>query len=249
MPFHTIAWRESLADATATDVDPVPDSIMLVQNGHFVPQSDMNILWAYFGAATPNRARLISPAFRQLSTPWIRPVNTDIVPGHRPGVANYIRNPLAIRRLEELQLEGMQTTGGAAVAIGVAAIAASLPGPAPSGAPIIMRGTGATTVTAGAWSLVTVTWQDSLPTGTYAVVGLQGIGTTMAALRLIFEDQVERPGVLGCSAADLTPPDFMIDGSLGIFGRFNANRMPNVEVLCNAADTAQEFYLSFIRVG
>lgn len=246
---HTVAWRLSLSDATATDVTPVPDGIMAIQNGHFVPTVDYNLLYAYFGAATPNRARFISPSLRQISTPWIRPVNTDIVPGHRPGVADYSRNPLTVKGLEELQLEGMQTTGGAAVVVGLAGLARSPVAPAPAGNPIMMRGTGGTTVTAGAWTQVAMTWQDVLPSGRYAVVGLQGIGTTCVGVRLIFEDQVERPGALGCSAEDLAPPDLFLNGNLGVYGRFDANRMPNVEFFCNAADTAQQVFLQFVRVS
>lgn len=222
---------------------------MLIQNGHYVPQFDQFLLYAYFGAATPNRARLISPAFRQLSTPWIRPVNTDIVPGHRPGIADYRMNPLRIRALEELQLEGMQTTGGAAVVAAIAGITRNPVMSAPNGDIITMRGTGTTTAVAGGWTNCAVTWQDTLPTGTYAVVGLNFVGATALSARLIFEEQVERPGCLGCSGADLTPPEMFLNGGLGVWGRFNANRMPNVEILCNAADTAQEFYLAFVRVG
>lgn len=249
MPFHTVAWRLSIADATATDITPVQDLIMAIQNGHFMPQFDMFLYYAYFGAATPNRARLISPSFRQLSTPWIRPVNTDIVPGDRPGIADYRANPLRIRALEELQLEGMQTTGGAAVVAAVAALARNPIANAPAGDIITMRGTGTTTAVAGSWTSCPITWQDTLQTGRYAVVGLNFVGATALAARLVFEEQWERPGCIGCSSADLTPPDFFLRGGLGMWGNFNANRMPNIEILCNAADTAQEIYLDFVRVG
>jgi hypothetical protein len=67
--------------------------------------------------------------------------------------------------------------------------------------------------------------------------------------RLIFEDQIDRPGGIGSSAADLNNEPMFLKGGLGVWGRFNSNRMPNVEFLCNAADTAQEIYLDIIRVG
>lgn len=246
---HTIAWRLSSADATATDLTPVPDTIMAIQNGHFMPQKDMFIQAAYAGAASINRARFISPTFRQITTPWIRPVNAAIVPTDEANFANYLANPLRIRGLEELQLEGTQTSGGAAVIVGVACVSSGPLTPTPAGDIFTMRGTGTTTVTAGAWSLVTVTWQDTLPTGLYAVVGCNFIGTTCIAGRLVFEEQWERAGGLGQSLATGAGPRWFDKGGLGIWGRFNANRMPSVEFLCNAADTAQEIYLDFIRIG
>lgn len=246
---HTLGWRLSLADATETDMTPVVDGIWTIQNGHFLPAIDWFLLSAYFGAAGPNRARFVTPTMRQITTPFIRPINTDIVPGNLPSVADYRDNPFRLRALEEIQLLGTQTTGGAAVAVGIATVARQGLTPMPSGDIYTMRGTGATTAVAGAWTQVAVTWQDTLPQGIFAVVGANFIGTTALAGRFILEDQVDRPGAIGTSAADLNVSPIFLKGGLGIWGRFNSNRMPNVEFLCNAADTAQEIYMDIVRVG
>ena len=246
---HLLAWRVSAADATAVDVTPVADSIWAIQNGHFMPQRNWLLQAAYFGAAGPNRARFITPTFRQITTPWIRPVNTDIVPANVVGAADYRANPLMFRALEEIQLEGMQTTGGAAVVVGIAAVSKEPIVPAPQGDIYTLRGTGATTVTAGAWSLITVTWQDTLPAGRYALVGGTFIGATAIAGRCILEEQVDRPGWLGNAAADNVGSTIGLKGGLGVWGQFTGNRFPNVEMLCNAADTAQEIYLDLIKIA
>lgn len=247
---HTLAWRASIADITAVDLTPVPDSILAINNAHFVPQVDHNLLYAYFGAAgTANRARFISPSLRQVSTPWIRPVNGAIVPLDEPNVADYTMNPLRIRGLEELQVEAFQTTGGAAVVVVVAGVTKGIRSAAPQGDIYTMRGTAATTAAAGAWTLSTVTWQDVLPVGRYAVVGLDSFGATMISARLIFEDQIERPGNVAQSLFSGNGHPMFRKGGLGTWGYFTANRMPNVEILCNAADTAQEYFLDLIRVG
>jgi hypothetical protein len=246
---HTLAWRLSSADATETDLTPVTDSIWTIQNGHFLPSIDWFLLAAYAGAASPNRARLITPTFRQITTPYIRPINTDIVPGNLPSVSDYRANPLRFRALEEIQFMGTQTSGGAAVIVGLAWVARQGLQPMPSGDIYTLRGTGTTTAVAGAWTQVAVTWADTLPQGIFAVVGGNFIGTTCLSGRLIFEDQIDRPGGIGSSAADLNNEPMFLKGGLGVWGRFNSNRMPNVEFLCNAADTAQEIYLDIIRVG
>lgn len=246
---HTIAWRASIADIVAADLAPVTDGIMTQQNSHFLPQKNYQMLYAYYGGAGATRARFITPTFRQLSTPWIRPINLAIVPLDEANLADYSANPLLIRGLEELQLEAYQTTGGAAVVVATAGLASVPPGPAPSGDMIAMRGTGTTTVTAGAWTNCAITWQDTLPNGTYAVVGLECIGVTCVAGRLIFEDQIERPGCLGQSLTSGNGPPLFRYGRLGIWGRFNAYRIPSVEFLCNAADTAQEVFLHLLRLA
>lgn len=246
---HTLGWRLSIADATETDVTPVQDGLMAIQNGHFFPAHDMTLAAIYFGAAGPTRARLVTPTFRQITSPFIRPMNTDIVPGNLPGIADYRSNPLRLRALEEIQLLGTQTTGGAAVVVGVGFITDLGLGAAPSGDVYTMRGTGTTTVVAGAWSQITVTWQDTLPNGRYAIVGGVFQGTTCLAGRFILENQFWRPGGLGVSALDLNTSPIFSKGNFGNWGIFDGNRMPNVEYLCNAADTAQEFYMDIVKVG
>lgn len=246
---HLLAWRLSLADATETDVTPVQDSIWAIQNAHFFPSVDWQLLAFYFGAATPTRARLVTPAFRQITTPFIRPLNTDIVPGNLPSIADYRTNPLRLRALEEIQLLGTQTTGGAAVVAAVAAVTKTGMQPMVSGDIFTMRGTGTTTAVAGSWTAVPVTWQDTLPNGRYAIVGGVFQGATAVAGRFILENQIERPGGLGVSALDLNTSPIFAKGNMGIWGTFDGNRMPNLEYLCNAADTAQEFYMDIVKIG
>ena len=247
--FHCIAWRESIADIVENDIAPVQDGIMLIQNNHFVPQVDHLIQFAYFGGAGVPRARFNSPSLRQYTSPWIRPVNGAIVPVDEPNIADFRDAPLRIRGLEELELLGQQVTGGAAVVVGVAGIQKAPMIPAPNTDTYIMRGLGTTTAVAGAWTQAAITWQDTLPTGLYACVGLGFISTTALACRLIFENQVERPGCVGSGLVQASGSKIFHAGGLGVWGRFDANRMPNVEVLCNAADTTQEVYLFFARTA
>lgn len=249
MPFHTVAWRLSLADVTATDVTPVADSIMTVQNSHFLPQRDMFMLYASYQALGATRARFISPSLRQVTTPWVRPTSVAIVQGVEAHVADYRANPLRVRGLEELQFEALQTSGGAAVVVGIAGLADGMVTPMPAGDVYPMRGTATTILTAGAWTLATVTWQDTLPAGSYACVGFGYFGTTALAARLIFEEQVWRPGCIGAGLVSSQQHPIFRYGGLGVWGRFNSNRMPNVEFLANAADTTQEVYLYLVRTG
>jgi hypothetical protein len=166
-----------------------------------------------------------------------------------PGVADYRGNPLRIKGLEEIAVEATHTTAGGAVSTIGLWIADKPIMPAPQGDVFTLRGTATTTLTANAWSLLAITWQDSLPAGNYACVGLQVQGATAKLARMIFEDQINRPGCLGqTNVADNSHPIFRM-GGLGTFGRFTSNRMPNVEVLAGAADTVQEIYMDIVRIN
>jgi hypothetical protein len=246
---HTIAWRASIADATETDVTPVQDILMAIANSHFLPQRDYALLYAHFAGLTADRARLVSPSLRQMTTPFIRPINGTIVVASNPGVADYSKTPLKIRGLEELQLLGTQTTGGAAVVVATAGLADGIPTPVPQGDILTMRGVATTTLVAGSWTTGAVTWNDTLAAGLYACVGLEYFGVTAIAARLIFEEQWMRPGTLGLGADITIGHPLFRKGNLGIWGKFNANRMPSIEFLANAADTAQEVYLDLMRIG
>jgi len=96
---------------------------------------------------------------------------------------------------------------------------------------------------------LTVTWQDTLPEGMYAIVGSSLQTATGVLFRYIFEDQIERPGALAfINETDETHPMFRL-GGLGEWGRFRNEAFPDVEVLAELADTAQIIYMDFMRVG
>ncbi len=246
---HMLAWRESVAQDAEADIAPVTDGIWTIQTTHFLPQSDWFLQAIYEGSADPVRARLRTPSFRQITTPFIRPIGTAIVPTDDPNVADYRSNPLRFRGLEEIEFLAEHTAVGAAVVVGVAAVSRGALLNMPQGDVYTLRATSTTTLTAGAWTQAAQTFQDTLPQGIFSVVGGWIQGATAIAFRLIFEDQIDRPGGLGAAALGSRAAPLFRMGGLGIWGRFNSNRMPNVEILANAADTSAELYLDIIRVG
>lgn len=247
--FHCLGFFENITQDVETDIQPIVDDIFVIQNNHFLPQVDRNLMWAAFLATDGVTARIITPSLRQVTTPFIRPVSTSLLPGNQVNVADYRANPLRLRGLEELQVNAEQTSAGAADVVIMMGLEVTPISPMPSGDVYTLRGTGTTTVTANAWSTVAITWQDTLPAGNYAVVGLQGNSVTGYAARLIFEDQWPRPGGLLTQAEDAATHQMFMKGGLGIWGRFNSNRMPVVQYYCASADTAQVIYIDLIRVG
>lgn len=249
MPYNLIAWSASIADATETDLTPVQDPIVTIQNSHFLPQVDWQ-LNAFVGmAATLPRFRLITPTLRQVTTPFMSPLETALTPATRPGVCDLRGYPLMARALEEIQVNAQQTSGGAARANALAAYSIGALTPAPAGQMYTMRGVSTTAAVANTWTLCTVTWNDTLPAGVYSVVGGQGFGTSNYAFRVIFEDSRWRGGGICLATENLIGSPVFVKGGLGEWGRFNSNRMPGVEILCNGTTASHVFYLDIVRIG
>jgi hypothetical protein len=228
---------------------PVTDDIVAIRNGRFFPTRNYDLVYSYQGTAQEGRVRLITPSFRQVSTPWLVPLNLGVEPGSDPSVADYRSNPLTLRGLEEVEAEATNTDAVAAADYVVVEGWQLSYEPMPAGDIWTMRGTGTTTVTADNWTTVAITWQDMLPVGRYVVVGGHFVSTTGIAWRIIFEDQTARPGGLCVdSSTEMTHPMFRW-GGLGVWGHFDSNRMPLIQAFCDAADTAQTIYLDFVRIG
>lgn len=246
--FHTCAWVRS-SDATANlDQTPVPDGILVIQNAHFQPQQDMYVLWAKHNGVTQTRARFNSATLRQVSPVFIRPIDAALLPATLTRPANWVRNPLRIRGLEEIIVESTNSAAGPNNVTTSAGLSTSPIVTIPSGDVWSMRGTATTTAGVDTWTLCAMTWADTIPAGDYIAVGLNAAGATMKAARLIFENQYWRPGCVAGASEAVIQDEIFRNGGLGTWGAFTGNRMPNVEVLCNAADTAQTIYLDFIKV-
>lgn len=250
---HTIAWSNTnVSNTTEVDLTPVTDSVVPVTAAnHFLPQRDIPIV--YLGAASANlqRARISTPTLALVTTPFIRPINQALNFGVPQRLWDLSEQPLQLKGLEELTMLVTQTGGAAQQVVAVAGLMWQ-PFPAPPGNIWTLRGTSSSIATINVWTQITVTWFNALPTGTFAVVGMEAFSTTNIASRLILENQVPRPGVLGITALTNFPNQIFRGSSysdLGVWGQFHNYNMPLVEVLCTAADNSFEIYLDVQRLS
>lgn len=246
--FHLSAYTELLGTTANTDIDALADQIMVIQNNHFLPQRDYNLIFAWAASATLNRARIVSPTARNVTLPFIRPINVAALPATDPNVADYSSNPFRVRGLEELAIEATSD-----IAMGTERFTALIGleterVPVPRGDIYTIRGTSTTAATANAWSDITVTWADLLSQGEYAVIGMETQSTNGQASRLIFEDQTMRPGSISVSALANRTHKLFYKGALGVWGYMRSYRFPNVQVLANAADASHTVYMDLVRV-
>lgn len=245
---HLAAYTAVVANTADLDVAALTDDVLLIQNNHFVPRQDLELIAAWGGSATLNRFRLAQPTIRQITTPYVRPTNVGVTPLSRPPVADYRREPFKIYPNEELQV---QVTSDVAMTERFTALVWLRPRyvAPPAGSPFTMRGTSTTAATANAWSSLAVTWQDTPKSGIYAVVGLTVFSANGIASRLIFEDQQLRPGALSVTAIGNIEHEMFHNAGLGEFGRFDAYRFPIVQVLANGADATHVIHMDIVRVS
>lgn len=243
-----IAWNESVAaGSTLVDIQPIADQVIMIQNNHFVFKGLTRLFWAWVGSADLNRARFAAPTLRAITNPEIRPLDTNATPTDDPNVFDLMREPLDIRPTEQLQLDAFHDNVGAQNIRGVSLVGDRLD-PQPPGDVYMLRGTSSTAAVADAWTQLTTTWTDTLPDGIWAAVGLEVRSTTAIAGRLRFQGQVDRPGTLSVTAIGNRTWRKFLDGSIGKLGEFEPNFMPDIEVLCTAADAAHVINMPVVKI-
>lgn len=246
--FHLLAYAASIAQTNFVDIAAISDQIITIQNGHFLPPKNMRLLAAAFLSATANRARIVSPKIRQVTTSdLIRPVNVGALPVDRHKLADFRNNPFLIMGLEELEVDGLQTSAGNEDAAAFLWLTEGLV-PPPAGDVYTFRGTSTTAAVANTWTDITVTWNDILPTGRYAVVGMECQATNQRAARLILPNQFYRPGCLAIAAIGDKSDDMFMKGGLGKWGEFESTDMPRVQVFNNGTDNAHVVMLDLVRI-
>lgn len=247
---HTAGYVLSVTAANVeTDITALADQVLVIANGHFLPPKAMKLLFAAGCSTTMSRARLSSPTLDVITSPFLQDINVAANMGDPQRFANYSQDPITLTALEELRYLHTHTAAGAEINYGVIGLEWQAM-PAPAGNTMTIRGTAAGTMVAGAWTNVgVITWQNALPVGTYAIVGCKFISASGLAGRLIIPNQVARPGGLASLTVGARVDQLFRMGGLGTWGVFQNYAMPSIELLCVAADVAQEFYLDVVKIG
>lgn len=246
---HLLAHATTIAAVGPTNETPVPDGIFSIQNGFFMPQRNVNLLWAYANGLLRDQSIITTASIQQYSPVQVRPINLAAEPLSRPPYADYRNNPLLLKGQEAIQVASVNSATTSGVYHTLLQVADAPIRPVGQGDIYTMRGTAATTLVANAWTLLAVTWASNLPAGRYAAVGISGVTAGGIALRLVFEDTAWRPGGICLDIEGDEAPAMQLKGGCGILGEFTGNRMPNVEMLSISADTAEVVYLDFMRIG
>jgi len=246
---HTCAYGATVATVAETDIAALADGVLTIQNGHFIPPRSMNLLYIAYCALLVTKARISTPTLNAVTSPYIRDVSLAVDFGNPQIVDDLSADPIMLNALEEIAILAVNSAATSGLSLSILGLDYGRQ-PQPAGNVYTIRGTATATLVINAWTqLGTITWQNSLPTGVYAVIGAEAFSAGGKAYRMTIENQVPRPGGLSTILeTNRTHPLFRM-GNLGEWGRFHSYLMPTFEMISASADTAEVVYMDIVRVG
>lgn len=246
--FHLMGWSASQDSAVLVNAAALADQALQVNGNQIIVPNDLTQLIFYY-ALGPNaaRAQLVSPSLRQMFNEEILPLDLFAVATDQALVVSKAQMPLILAAGEPIEGWVAESGAGATRVSILAAIADGSPQPQ-SGDFHTIRVSSTTAAVANVWSNVTLTFNDVLPSGMYAVVGGMMQSTNMQAWRLVFKGGAYRPGAPGISALGQKHNPLFRNGNLGIWGTFENLTPPSMDVLCNGADAAFAGVLDLVQI-
>jgi len=253
--FHLALYSASIANGTALlQVAAVADPVLAPSGNGFLVPGTINKLMRVAAAGTNlTRVQLTSASLRDYAPFDVGPVNVGTLIATPANYADFTDNPIPLSTNEELDAFGVQSNAGAQrITVGVWLA----DGPT---RPVVSRGfsvhwTASATLSANTWSSTAITFDNGIPSGTFAIVGSRMISAGALFHRWIPRGGAPyRPGGFSGQAQSFNP----VDGSRmsdyvmnwGEWMRFTNTTPPTLEVFSISADTTEEGYLDLVQVG
>lgn len=248
--FTTVAYSESQDSATLVNIAALADAHVRVSGDDILVPRGLNFLlgW-YFCGANFTQGRIDSPTIRRLF-PIDASKGDNVDEPASPTALEWIgESPVELDETEALNTLMAEDAVGASR---VTAIIWLGDGPvAPVTEPSqTIRATNTSTLAANAWTNGALTFAQSLPAGSYRVVGMRAESAGLRAARLVPVGAAHRPGVLGFDAdSDVDIEEFFRRGRIGEFATFDHDAPPTVDFLSLSADTSQVVHLDLVRAS
>lgn len=248
--FSLVGWTQSVDTAgVLTPIAALADqSVRVNGNDIIVPTGLQNLIAAYALGAAITRAQLVSPSLRRYLNPEIAPVDINILPTPPIGLMQLWDNPILLDAEEALDANYAENGAGAQRGTILGWLADGPIEPV-TGDIRTVRVTATTTLVANAWTNGAIAFDQSLPAGTYQMVGARFFSTGLQAFRAVFVGGVWRPGAIGMATAQQDDPDIFRYGKLGSWGTFKHNTPPTFDWLSNSADTAETGALDLVKIA
>jgi len=230
--------------ALAAAADP---HVRIVGNDIYVP-NDFHFLWGGTGIGpTMTRAQFNSPSLRRTFLPEIAPLDVGAaLPASPRKILLFDESPLPLDPGEALDAFITNTASDRETVLAWLSGGPSKVDDRPS---YTLRVTSTPTAVAGVWTNGAITFDQTLPAGTYDVVGARFRSTNLIAFRFVFVGGTYRPGAIGYAATTSLDYDKFRQGNLGIWGSFRHNAPPTVDFLANAADASFTGELDLVPTG
>lgn len=250
MPFHLCGFSESQDSAALVNVAALDDDTLTIAGDDItVPADTPLVIAAHVLGANTTRALLRSPSIISQRTAYeLTPIDVAALPSSPPRTINLFDNPLELVPSEQLNAQAAEDAAGAARSTVLLWLADGPPAPAEGGAIRKIRASSTLTAVANAWTSGVLTLTDNLEAGRYALIGAMCRSTNLQAFRFIFRGSPYRPGGLGAAVVSSLLPAGQRDGGWGVWGEFEHNELPRLEVLANAADASFTLDLDLARI-
>ncbi|HVI11027.1 MAG TPA: hypothetical protein VND65_22270 [Candidatus Binatia bacterium] len=261
--FHMEAFSSSLTTGTAQAFQQlnyvnVGNIIPPLNNGLNIP-NQLRYLHSVFPlGVSMTMCRPQTPAF----LPWpywtLGPVNRGTTFESPPRVWDFSRNPIALNPTDELDIFAAQNSGGAETDYVAVNMSDGQLVAAPQGRMFTVHGTAAVTLNASAWTTVSWTFDQTIPSGRYAIIGGRCFAAHGKFWRIIpTEAPNYRPGghmVQTYDALDAHGQrgwDYLgqTGQNWGVWVYTNSYIMPQCELFSTSADTAEEIFFDMVLVG
>lgn len=253
--FHLALYSASIANGSVLlQVAAVADPVIAPAGSGFLVNAQCSKLMrvAAFGTNL-TRVQLTSASIRDYTPFDVGPVNVGTLIATPANYADFHDAPIPLAVNEELDAFGVQSNAGAQ-RITVGAWFCDGPTRPVNMRPFSVHWTASTTLTANAWTSFAITFDNGIPSGTFAIVGSRMISAGAAFHRWIPRGGSPlRPGGFAGQAQSFNP----LDGSRcsdyvenwGEWMRFTNTTPPQCEVFSISADTSEEGYLDLVQVG
>ena len=231
---------------TAALADP---HVRVSGNDVSIPADLSNVAGVYAIGATMTRAALVSPSIRRRYPFEVFPIDaaaTPTDPWHFHDVAQQV---ISLDVDESLNFQFAESGAGAQRGSGLVWLSDGPITPDSNGEFFTIRATGTTTLSTYAWTNCTLTFNDTLPAGTYEIVGMHAISAGAIAARLVIPQYPWRPGVICSTGVNVFSGTNFRYGNYGVFGSFTHMTPPTVDFLSSSADTSQTVYLDLRMVS
>lgn len=247
--FHLAGYSEANDTAVLDNIAALQDQSLQVNGDSVIVPDDLSLLLGFYGLG-PNltREQLVSPSIRRTFPQEVYRLDLSATPTDQL-LVNWLGQS-AMQLDSGEQLQALMAEGGAGATRGTLLVWFGDNVPQPVAGDIhTIRISSAVAAVANVWSNITLTFNDVLPAGQYALVGATLQSTNGQAFRFVFKGGSYRPGWLMNTTLAQRQHDVSRFGGLGNWGTFSHLTPPSVDVLCNGADAAFQGAMDVIYLG
>ena len=245
------AFYESIDGAAADhNIAAVGDQSLTFAGDNLRVPSGLSNLVGYAALADATAyayAKIDSPSLRMMFPNYVTPREMGAIFVSPQQQTMFPRSPIPLVGDEDMQWINNSDAAGAIAEYGFVWFSDGPIAPV-EGRIHTIRATSAITAVAGTWVNGALTFNEALPFGRYAIVGMRCHGPTTIAGRLVFVGGPWRPGVIAVGDKEPADHPLLRFGKMGVWGEFDSVAPPSVDII-GSAGTAQIFHLDVIKLS